>query len=174
MMDIISMLAVPLMIVGIVAYGLAKKTNVYDSFVDGARGGMENMFGIVAPLVGLIVGISMLRASGAMDILASLLKPITKALHMPSAVLPLALLRPISGSGSIAIVNDIFSIHGPDSIEGKIASVMMGSTETTFYTIAVYFGAVGIKNIRHTVKSALLADATGMILAVFFVHLLLL
>ncbi len=173
MMKLISTLAVPVMIAGIVAYGLAKRINVYDSFVDGAKNGMENMLQIVAPLVGLMVGISMLRASGALDILAWVLKPVTEFLHMPSEVLPLALLRPVSGSGSIAIVNDIFSVYGPDSVAGKIASVMMGSTETTFYTVAVYFGAVGIKNLRHTVKSALLADMTGMLLAVFFTHLLL-
>lgn len=172
-MSFISTLAVPLMITGIVAYGLFRKINVYDSFVDGAKTGMENMLQIVAPLVGLIMGISMFRASGAMDILAQILKPVTDFLHMPSEVLPLALLRPVSGSGSIAIVNDIFSEYGPDSVQGKIASVMMGSTETTFYTVAVYFGAIGIKNIRHTVKSALLADMTGMICAVFLVYLLL-
>lgn len=172
-MNIISMLAVPLMIAGIVAFGLVKKINVYDSFVEGAKTGAENMLQIVAPLVGLMVGISMIRASGAMDLLGQLLKPVTDALGMPPDVLPLALLRPVSGSGSIAIVNDIFKRLGPDSNAGKIASVMMGSTETTFYTVAVYFGAVGIKNLRHTLKSALLADATGMLLAVLVARLLL-
>ena len=172
-MNIVSMLSVPIMIAGIVLYGLLKKINVYDSFVEGAKSGLENMFQIIAPLVGLMVGISMLRASGTLELLAKLLKPITNALGMPSDVLPLALLRPVSGSGSIAIVNDIFKNLGPDSLTGKIASVMMGSTETTFYTVAVYFGAVGIKNIRHTIKSALLADLTGMILAVIAVKMFL-
>lgn len=166
-MRIISMLAVPIMIVGIVAFGLCKKINVYDSFVEGAKSGAENMLQIIAPLVGLMVGISMIRASGTMDLLARLLKPVTDGIGMPADVLPLALLRPVSGSGSIAIVNDIFRRLGPDSAAGEIASVMMGSTETTFYTVAVYFGAVGIKNLRHTLKSSLLADAAGMLLAVF-------
>ena len=170
---IISIFAVPVMIVGIVAFGLAKRINVYDSFVEGARTGAENMLQIIAPLVGLMVAISMLRASGALDLLGELLKPVTTALKIPTDVLPLALLRPVSGSGSIAIVNDIFSAHGPDSVEGKIASVMMGSTETTFYTVAVYFGAVGIKKLRHTIKSALLADVTGMLLAVSLTYILL-
>jgi spore maturation protein B len=131
------------------------------------------MLQIVAPLVGLMVGISMLRASGALDLLCSLLKPVTSAIGMPGEVLPLALLRPVSGSGSIAIVNDIFRHFGPDSPAGKIASVMMGSTETTFYTVAVYFGAVGVKKLRHTLKSALLADLFGMIFATFVARMLL-
>lgn len=173
-MKLVSILSVPIMIVGIVGYGLLKNINVYDSFVEGAKTGLENMFKIIAPLIGLMVGISMIRASGALDLLAKVLKPITDVIGMPSDVLPLALLRPVSGSGSIAIVNDIFKNFGPDSLPGKIASVMMGSTETTFYTVAVYFGAVGIKNIRHTVKAALLADLTGMILAVFAARMLLL
>lgn len=172
-MRFISVIAVPLMITGIVAYGMSKRINVYDCFTEGARDGLESMFGIIAPLVGLMIAISMFRASGALELISRLLKPLTDLLGMPSDVLPLALLRPVSGSGSIALVTDILKNHGPDSLEGKIASVMMGSTETTFYTVAVYFGAVGIKQLRHTVKSALLADFTGMLLAVYIAQLLL-
>ena len=172
-MRFISVIAVPLMITGIVAYGMSKRINVYDCFTEGARDGLESMFGIIAPLVGLMIAISMFRASGALELISRLLKPLTDLLGMPSDVLPLALLRPVSGSGSIALVTDILKNHGPDSLEGKIASVMMGSTETTFYTVAVYFGAVGIKQLRHTVKSALLADFTGMLLAVYIARLLL-
>lgn len=172
-MRFISVIAVPLMITGIVAYGMSKRINVYDCFTEGARDGLESMFGIIAPLVGLMVAISMFRASGALELISRLLKPLTNLLGMPSDVLPLALLRPVSGSGSIALVTDILKNHGPGSLEGKIASVMMGSTETTFYTVAVYFGAVGIKQLRHTVKSALLADFTGMLLAVYIARLLL-
>lgn len=174
MIQIVSQFAVPVMMLGIVAFGLSKRINVYDSFVAGAKSGMESMFQIVAPLVGLLVAISMFRASGALELLAKILSPLTGALNIPSDVLPLALLRPVSGSGSIAIVNDIFKNFGPDSIEGKIASVMMGSTETTFYTVAVYFGAVGIKRVRHTVKAALVADFTGMVMAVMVARWLLL
>ena len=171
-MNIISVLSVPVMIVGIVVYGMAKRVNVYDSFVEGARSGLENMLQIVAPLVGLMVGISMLRASGFLGILGQVLKPLTDILGMLKEVLPLALLRPVSGSGSIAIVNDIFKNFGPDSQAGRVASIMMGSTETTFYTVAVYFGAIGIKKARHTLKSALLADLCGMMVAVYAVRLL--
>ncbi len=172
-MRFVSMMVVPLMIAGIIGYGIIKRINVYDSFVSGAKNGIENMLQIVAPLVGLMVAISMFRASGAFDILGKILKPITESFKIPPDVLPLALLRPISGSGSIAIVNDIFKAHGPDSLEGKIASVMMGSTETTFYTVAVYFGAVGIKKVRHTLKAALSADFTGMIFAIILTYCLL-
>ncbi len=172
-MNMISVLSVPVMIVGIVVYGMTKRINVYDSFVEGARGGLENMLQIVAPLVGLMVGISMLRASGFLDILGQVLKPITDAIGMPKEVLPLALLRPISGSGSVAIVNDIFKNFGPDSAAGKVASVMMGSTETTFYTVAVYFGAIGIKKTRHTLKSALLADLCSMLIATYIAGIML-
>lgn len=171
-MNLISSCVIPVMIVGIIVFGLAKRTNVYDSFIDGAKSGLESTIQIAAPLVGLLVGISALRGSGALDIMARLLAPITDYLGIPPDVLPLALLRPVSGSGSVAIVNDIFKNCGPDSLAGKISSVMMGSTETTFYTIAVYFGAVGIKNVRHTVKSALVADLTGMVMAVIVVRIL--
>ncbi len=172
MMNLISSFAIPVMIVGIIVFGLAKHINVYDSFIDGAKSGLESTIQIAAPLVGLLVGISALRGSGAMELLAKVLAPVTGYLGVPSDVLPLALLRPVSGSGSVAIVNDIFKNCGPDSLAGKIASVMMGSTETTFYTIAVYFGAVGIKNVRHTVKSALVADLTGMVMAVILVRII--
>ncbi len=174
MIQIVSRFAVSVMMLGIVAFGLSKRINVYDSFVAGAKSGMESMFQIVAPLVGLLVAISMFRASGALELLAKVLSPITEVLKIPSDVLPLALLRPVSGSGSIAIVNDIFENFGPDSVQGKIASVMMGSTETTFYTVAVYFGAVAIKKVRHTVKAALVADFTGMVMAVMVARWLLL
>ena len=163
MINTISLFSVPIMIVSIVAFGLFKRDNVYDSFVQGAKLGLESTVQISAPLVGLMVAISMFRASGALEILSKLLSPLTSLLEMPSEVLPLALLRPVSGSGSIAIVNDIFKNYGPDSIPGKIASVMMGSTETTFYTVALYYGAAKVKNIRHTLHAALLADFCGII-----------
>lgn len=168
-MNSISVFAVPVMIALIVGYGLSKKINVFESFSEGARSGIESMFGIVAPLVGLIVGISMLRASGVLDMLTGFLSPLTSTLGIPSEIMPLALLRPVSGSGSLAIVNDIFGNYGTDSLVGRIASVMMGSTETTFYTIAVYFGAVGIRNSRYTARAALVADFVGMVMSVAIV-----
>lgn len=169
-MKIISILAIPVVIVGILIFGIIKKVNVYDCFVEGAKEGLENMFRIVAPLIALMVGIYMLRESGGIDMLCEILKPVTSILKIPSDVVPLALLRPISGSASLAVIDDIFKNCGIESIPAKIASVMMGSTETTFYTIAVYFGSVGVRNSRHTIPSALTADFIGMISSVAVVY----
>ncbi len=172
-MKYISVYAIPVFIVSFIVFGLIRKVNVYECFVEGAKSGVESMFGIIAPLVGLMVAISMFRESGALEIIANTLSPILSYLGLPAEVLPLSILRPISGSASLALVTDIFKTYGPDSQIGKIASVMMGSTETTFYTIAVYFGAVGIKNTRHTIPSALSADLTGIIFSALIVSLML-
>lgn len=171
-MRLISAFAVPLMILGIVLFGLIRKVKVYDCFLEGATEGLKCTFNIVAPLVGLVAAISMFRASGAVDMISKLLYPLLKIFAMPVEVLPLALLRPVSGSGSVAILSDIFKNCGPDSVAGNIASVMMGSTETTFYTLAVYFGAVNIKKTRHTLKSALIGDGVGIIMSVFIARIL--
>lgn len=173
-MNFISSLAVPLMIAGIVGFGLFKKVRVFDLFTEGARAGAESTLQILPSLVGLMAGVYMLRASGVMDILIRVLTPIASFLDMPKEVLPLALLRPVSGSGSLALATDLFKTAGPDSPAGKVASVLMGSTETTFYAVTVYFGAIGIKKIRHTLKSAVVADFAGLLFAVIFTRLLLL
>ena len=172
-MKYISIFAIPIFITSFILFGLIRKVNVYECFVEGAKSGVESMFGIIAPLVGLMVAISMFRESGALELIADLLSPILSYVGLPAEVLPLAILRPISGSASLALVTDIFKTYGPDSVIGKIASVMMGSTETTFYTIAVYFGAVGIKNTRHTLPAALSADLTGIVFSAIIVHLIL-
>lgn len=171
-MKLISMLAIPVVVIGIITFGIIKRVNVYDCFVEGAKEGLENMFGIVAPLIALMMGIYMLRESGTIDIICNILNPITSLLKIPSEIIPLAILRPISGSASLAVIDDIFKNCGIESIPSKIASVMMGSTETTFYTIAVYFGSIGIKKSRHTIPSALTADFTGMLASVAVVYLL--
>ncbi len=172
-MRLISLLTIPIMIFGFILIGMIKRVKVYDCFVEGAGEALSGVIKIIPPLVGLMVAISMLRESGAIELLGKALQPILKGINFPQEVLPLAILRPLSGSGATAIVTDIFKNSGPDSIGGKIASVMMGSTETTFYTIAVYFGAVGINNTRHTLKGALSADFTGIILSVIVTNLLL-
>ena len=169
-MQYISVLSIPVMLCGIIAYGLFKRVGVYEIFIEGATDGIKSLVKIIAPLIGLMVSISVFRASGLLDILAYCLAPITKLINLPGDVLPLALLRPVSGSGSLAIVNDIFKISGPDSISGRIASVMMGSSETTFYTLAIYFGSVGVKKIRHTMKAALLADFTVIVVSALIVQ----
>ena len=173
-MTYISMLAVPVLIASFIGFGLFRKVGVYDCFVEGAKDGLQSMVGIIAPLIGLMVAINIFWACGALEFMAKGLAPDLYFLRLPADVLPLALLRPISGSASTAIVTDIFKNLGPDSPAGKIASVMMGSTETTFYTVAVYFGAVGIKNTRHTIAAALLADLTGILLATILTRMMLL
>lgn len=164
-MNYISIFAMPVFIAVFVIFGIVKRVGVYDCFIEGAKDGASCMAGIIPALVGLMVAINMFRESGALQLIATALAPILKFVGLPAEVLPLALLRPVSGSASLAIVSDIFGMLGPDSVAGKIASVMMGSTETTFYTIAVYFGAVGIKNSRHTTVSALSADLCGIIMS---------
>ena len=154
-MSFISEYSVPLIIFSFVMFGIVRKVKVFDAFVEGAKEGLECTIKIMPSLVGLMVGISMFRASGAMDIISEVFAPVLNLFKIPKEIFPLAVLRPVSGSGSIAIVTDILNKYGPDSLVGKIASVMMGSTETTFYTLAVYFGCVGI------------------ILSVFMVYLLL-
>ncbi len=168
----ISVGVIPVLFVIVLGYGLAKKVNVFECFVEGAAEGIKVTIRIIPPLVGLLAAIGMLRASGALDFLIGLLSPVTGFLGIPSEVMPLAMLRPVSGSGSLALVTDLVTRYGADSFVGRVASTMMGSTETTFYTLAVYFGSVGIKDARHTVKCALLADLAGMLASVWVWRLL--
>ena len=167
-MEYISILCVPCIILVIIISGFWGKVKVYDAFMDGAKEGLCTVFRIFPALVGLIVSVGMLRASGTLDIITRLLEPLTNMISMPAEVVPLALMRPLSGSGAVAVLTDIFKTNGADSFVGRCASVMMGSTETTFYTIAIYYGAAGINKVRHTIKSALIADFTGMICACIF------
>lgn len=169
-MQIIKMISIgvmPVLFFLIIGYGLCKKVNVFDAFLEGAMDGLKTSVKILPALVGLIAAITMFRVSGGMEFITRLLAPVTNLLGVPSEVMPLALLRPVSGSGALAVVSDLLKTHGPDSLIGRITSVMMGSTETTFYTLAVYYGSVGIKDIRFTVKAALLADLTGMLASVW-------
>ena len=157
----------PFIFISILGYALFKKVRVFDVFLSGASNGLRSAVSILPALVGLICAISMLRASGALDFLGTLLSPLLSKIGMPPDVLPLALLKPVSGSGALAMVKDIFDANGPDSFAGKVASVMLGSSETTFYTLAVYYGAVKIKDSRYTVSAAVIADLVGVFAAVF-------
>ena len=159
------------MVIGLVLFGTIllawyKKVSVFDGFVTGAKEGIATAFGILPSLVGLLVAVGMFRASGAMDLLLNLLAPVGRVLGIPAEVMPLALLRPVSGSGSLALVAELMARYGADSFIGRTASVLMGSTETTFYTLAVYFGSVGIRKTRHTTAAALIADGCAAVLAV--------
>lgn len=165
-MDKFGIYIIPAIICAIILYGFIKGINVFDAFGEGVKRGVQSVASIFPALFGLFIAISVLRASGLVDFIANLMSPVCNFLRFPSELLPFALLRPVSGSGSLAMASDLFKTLGADSFEGRLASVMMGSTETTFYTIAVYFGACKIKNIRYTLKTALLADLFSVIASV--------
>lgn len=164
--DQISLLAIPLLFFGIIGYALAKRTRPYESFVAGGKEGFQVFLQILPYLVAIFIAIGLFRVSGALNALTGLLAPITLKLGMPPEVLPVALMRPLSGSGSMGLAAEI--IHArPDSWEARIASVVFGSTDTTFYVIAVYFGSVGVRKIRHALVTGLLADAAGILAALW-------
>lgn len=156
----------PLIFIVILGYAYFKKVRIFDTFLKGAKQGASSCFSILPALVGLVVAVSMMRASGLLDFLAKGLSPALKVFGFPADVLPLALLKSVSGSGALALVKDIFQVSGVDSPSGRLASVMLGSSETTFYALAVYFGATRVKNTRYTVFAAVVADVVGIITAV--------
>ena len=161
-----------ILLVSFPLYGLYKRIPVYESFVEGAKDGFNVAVRIIPYLVAILFAIAMFRASGAMEALTQVLDPVLGLIGFPAELLPMAIIRSLSGSGSAALVVDMINQYGEDSILVKMAAVMYGSSETTFYVIAVYFGAVGIKKTRHAVPAGLLADAAAMIIAVWTVRLL--
>lgn len=160
-MSTLTALAVPLIIGGVALYALGRRTDVFSALVEGAASGMRTVAGIFPALVALLTAVYMLRASGVLDALAALLSPVLGALGIPAECAPLMFLRPVSGSGALAVASELIQSQGADSLVGRTAAVMMGSTETTFYVIAVYFGAAGIKKTRHAIPAALCADVAG-------------
>ena len=164
--EFFSNIAMPLIIVIIVEYGILERKKVFDIFLDGAKEGVSVVFNIFPTLVGLFVAIGALRSSGIIDLIVNFLTPVFNLVNFPTEILPLALIRPISGSSSIAVATDIMKNFGVDSNIGLIASVIMGSTETTVYTIAVYTSSVGIKKTRFVLWAALIADFVGMLTSV--------
>ena len=165
--NFISNLAMPFIILIIVFYGIKeKKKNIFDIFLDGAKEGIETTIKIFPTLIGLFVAIGALRNSGILDMIIFFINPVLEFIHFPSEIMPLALLRPISGSSSIAVATDIMKNFGVDSNLGKIASTIMGSTETTIYTIAIYTSCIRIKKNRHILIAALCADIVGILTSV--------
>lgn len=162
----LSAAAVPVVILLIVVYGLKEKNKVYDTFIEGAKEGLDIVINIFPTLIGIFIAVGALRASGILDLIINMLKPVIQLLKIPAEIMPLAMLRPISGSASMAVATDIISKYGVDTKIGLIASTIMGSTETTFYTIALYTSAIGIKKIRFVLVAALLADVVGMLISV--------
>lgn len=156
---------VPLLLFGICLFSLGKKEDPYALMLAGAKDGLSLLLSLVPTLVVLMTSVTMLRASGAMDLLEKLLSPAVAVLGIPPETVMLVLIRPISGSAALAVGSELMLSHGPDSLVGRTAAIMLGSTETTFYTISVYFGAAGIRKTRYTLPAALFADLVGFVMA---------
>jgi len=167
--EILSLLAIPLLVLVIVIHGAVKKVKIYEAFVEGAREGFHVGVRIIPYLVAMLVAIGIFRAGGAMDLLTALLSPLTRWIGMPAETLPLALMRPLSGSGALGVMAETLKAEGPDSLIGRMVSVMMGSGETTFYVLAVYFGSVGITRTRQAVPAGIVADGVGILMSVWIV-----
>ncbi len=172
--SLLSAIAIPLFIFLILLFGLIRKVKVYEVGVEGAKEGFHIAVRIIPYLTLMLVAIAIFRASGALDVLISILQPITRFIGFPSEAVPMAFMRPLSGSASLGVMSETMKAYGTDSFIGILVSTFYGSTETTFYVIAVYFGAVGIKNTRHALPTGLFADVISFLAALFFVKLLLL
>ena len=170
--NLISLWILPALILLILTVGIIKKVPVYEEFTKGAKNGFKIAINIIPYLVAIIVAISMLRASGAIELLASALSPVLTKCHIPADTLPLMIVRSLSGSAALGVFSDIANNLGPDSYATKLAAIMVGSSETTFYVLAVYFGAVGISKIRYALIVGLLADFIGIIAAIVVTHCL--
>lgn len=164
--------AIPLFVLVNCCYGFIKGVKLFDTFIEGVVEGIRTIVNILPYLLAMMVAISILRTSGALDLIARAFEPVLNLCHIPKDVFPLLFLRSLSGSGALAYTNSLLLSHGPDSLVGKMASTVMGSSETTFYVIAVYLGAVGIKDSRYALPVGLFADLVGFLAAVFICNLL--
>ena len=155
----------------IVVFGLIKRVPVFDIFLKGAKEGMQILYSIAPTIIGLVFAVDLLRSSGAIDAICNFIEPIADYLGFPKEIVPMLLLRPVSGSGSTALLTSLYEQCGPDSFAGRVASVLAGSSETTFYAIAMYFGCIKVKKIRHTLFAAIIADITAAVMSVLTVRL---
>jgi len=166
LLGFISIMIIPLMITVILLHGVIKGIDIYDAFVEGAAEGFKTALRIMPYLIAIFFAIGIFKSSGALEFFIKLVAPITGTLGIPKEVLPLVIMRPVSGSGALGIVKDLIHTYGPDSFTGRVASTMMGSAETIFYTMAVYFGAVAVKNTRHTLWAALISHIAAILASV--------
>lgn len=169
MFEYITKSIIPIIIIIIITYGMINGRKVYEWFIEGAKEGLKVCINIFPYLLAMIIAVNIFREAKLLDILNNIISPIAGVIGLPKEVIPLVLIKPLSGSGAMGILTDILKNYGPDSYIGLIASVIMGTTETIFYTVTVYFGAVQIKKVRHTVWAALLADMTAIIVSIFIV-----
>ncbi|MDD6989381.1 spore maturation protein [Ruminococcus sp.] len=155
----------------IVVFGLIKRVPVFDIFLKGAKEGMQILYNIAPTIIGLVFAVDLLRSSGAIDAICNFIEPVADYLGFPKEIVPMVLLRPVSGSGSTALLTSLYEQCGPDSFAGRVTSVLAGSSETTFYAIAMYFGCIKVKKIRHTLFAAIIADITAAVMSVITVRL---
>ena len=168
MINIVSKLAIPALVFVTVFYGFLKKTDVHENFIEGSKESFKMIYNLFPTLLAMIIGINLLLESHILNLIANLIQ---KIVNIPTEIIPLALLRPISGSSALAILNNIYLNQGPDSYVGRLASVIQGSTETTFYVLSLYFSVVGIKKIKYALKVGLIADFIGIVLSFIIVKL---
>ncbi len=169
----ISNILIPLLVLGVVLYGIIKKVDVYDVFIEGAKEGINIGISIFPYMLGMILGINILLKSNFLDVIFNFLKPLFDFIDIPIDILPMALLRPVSGSAALSILNNILTNYGPDSFIGRLASTIQGSTDTTIYILTLYFGTVGIKKIRYSLWAGLIADLGGIVVSIIAVTLIL-
>lgn len=160
---------IPFIILSIVLFGFIKKINIFDCFLEGVKIGLKNTYNIFPSILALVFAVNILKSGGCLDLLKNIFSPICNLINIPSEIIPLCFIKPLSGSGANAYLNQILTDYGPDSVIGKISSIICASTETTFYAVAVYYGAIKIKNTRYTLPVALLADFISMALACFLI-----
>jgi spore maturation protein B len=170
-LNTISLYAIPVILLGIPLYGYIKKVKVYEVFVGGAKEGFDTAIRIIPYLVAMLAAIGIFRASGAMNFVVKLLSPVTSLIGLPAEVLPMGIMRSLSGGGAEGMMVELFNTYGPDSLIGRMSSVAMGSTETTMYAIAVYYGVVKITKVRHTLSVGLLVDAISLIAAAIITNI---
>lgn len=170
LINVLSVLAIPLLVVIILLFGVVKKVKLYETFIEGAKEGFQVGVRIIPYLVAMLIAVGIFRTSGAMEILSTLVSPLTNLIGMPAETLPMALIRPLSGSGALGVMSETMNAHGPDSLIGRMVAVMMGSGETTFYVLAVYFGSVGISRTRQAVPAGLIADGVSILVSIWTVR----
>lgn len=170
-MTIISNLIIPFMVLYIIIYGVKKRVNVYDEFLDGASESFPMIAKIFPCLLAMMLGVNIFLKSGVLNFILNFLNPFFEMIKIPIQVLPMMIMRPISGTSSLAILNNLFADFGPDSLIGRLGSIIQGSTDTTFYVLTLYFGSVGIKKIRYSLIAGLFADLVGIIASIIVVHL---
>ena len=172
MISNISNLIIPLLVLSVVIYAIKKKINVYEAFVDGAKESFDMIINLFPTFLAMILGINIIINSGLIPSILNIVKPVFEYVKIPLEIIPMAIMRPISGSSSLAILNNIFANIGPDSLAGRIGSIVQGSTDTTFYVISLYFGSVGIKKIKYALWAGLFADLLGILSSIIIVKIM--